>query len=652
MLVHNINITDEDIKYAENILLKEGQTFEDDSNERINFIKDLTTLDLQAVPGSGKTTVLLAKLLILERYLPFDDGSGILVISHTNTAIDEIKNKIGKYCPKLFSYPNFIGTIQSFINKFLVSPYYKNHMKQKLAYIDTEIYENMLISEFEKVKWNNPPKLGQWLYMSNGKDDERVYKVIKNIYYDFENEEVRDINTNTRLIVPSNPKHKLLQTIIYKVLLNGVISYKYAYKLANYYINDFPKIIDILRKRFSFVCVDEMQDMDKLQYDLLEKLFFESDSETIFQRIGDKNQAIYNGGDIETSFIWVDRERVLNLTGTNRFSQTIATFVQNFGIINTPINSLQNSGEDLKPHIFIYKDENIQDIIPKYSQLIKNYVNDGLFQIDKQKPFKAIAWIKEHETKIALKNYFENFEENQHKVKESYKNLKSYLVYFERGNGSFKGIKKSILNALVKILKLENIKDENDRFYTRKSLINIISEKQKEQKNSIYDDFNLNIYKWCKKLLVTNNHDITFNEIKEYIPIFLNIFEKSIVNSRVFINDESLSISANITSSDNKNIYNQDGFDIHISTVHSVKGETHTATLYLESSYYSEYESQRLLEQFKNVPFNNPALRHTQSTKMAYVGFSRPTHLLCIAIHEDRFDSSLDTLGSFEIIYI
>ncbi len=75
-----ITITDEDISSAEQILLPDGKTFDD---ERKAYIKRLDTLDLQAVPGSGKTTVLLAKLIILETYLPLHDGSGILIISHT-----------------------------------------------------------------------------------------------------------------------------------------------------------------------------------------------------------------------------------------------------------------------------------------------------------------------------------------------------------------------------------------------------------------------------------------------------------------------------------------------------------------------------------------------------------------------------------------
>ncbi|MCC3146066.1 UvrD-helicase domain-containing protein [Halanaerobium sp. Z-7514] len=120
-----INITDKDIEYAESILLNEDESFKDDNDERISCIKNLETIDLHAVPGSGKTTVLLAKLLILERKLPFKDGSGILVISHTNAAVDEIKNEIEEYCPKLFSYPNFVGTIQSFVNQYLAKPYFK-----------------------------------------------------------------------------------------------------------------------------------------------------------------------------------------------------------------------------------------------------------------------------------------------------------------------------------------------------------------------------------------------------------------------------------------------------------------------------------------------------------------------------------------------
>ena len=114
-----MKIRDEHIKEAEELLIN-GNKF--DTVERIPFIKNLDSCDLLAVPGSGKTTALLAKLYCLSKHLPFKDGSGILVLSHTNAAVNEIENKLKKVVPSLFEYPNFVGTIQSFVNKFLANP--------------------------------------------------------------------------------------------------------------------------------------------------------------------------------------------------------------------------------------------------------------------------------------------------------------------------------------------------------------------------------------------------------------------------------------------------------------------------------------------------------------------------------------------------
>jgi superfamily I DNA/RNA helicase len=136
-----INVNDSDIAYAEKILLDLNLSFDE---ERRTFIKDFTTLDLQAVPGSGKTTVLLAKLLILDKKMPLDNGSGVLVISHTNAAVDEIYSRIGKYAPNLFRYPNFVGTIQSFVDNYLAIPYYLNKYQKKPYRIDNEIYNEKI----------------------------------------------------------------------------------------------------------------------------------------------------------------------------------------------------------------------------------------------------------------------------------------------------------------------------------------------------------------------------------------------------------------------------------------------------------------------------------------------------------------------------
>lgn len=112
-----IEINPEHIKEVAKLLIG-GNDFDD---KRIEFITNLDTCDLLAVPGSGKTTALLAKLYCLSKQMPFNDGSGILVLSHTNNAVDEIEKKLKKHCPHLFEYPNFVGTIQTFVNKYLAN---------------------------------------------------------------------------------------------------------------------------------------------------------------------------------------------------------------------------------------------------------------------------------------------------------------------------------------------------------------------------------------------------------------------------------------------------------------------------------------------------------------------------------------------------
>ena len=256
-----INITDDDIRYAEQILLPEGKEF--DEEERKAFIRNLNTIDLQAVPGSGKTTALLAKLLVLEKKLPFSDGSGILVLSHTNAAIDEIKEKIQKHCPKLFSYPNFVGTIQSFVDEFLAIPFYITKFKKKPVRIDSEIFDEVATNRF-----NNLPNSAAKTWLMRQRDPEGLFK---NLRFDVDLNLTKGMNGAISLRSDSNSAtYKTFKTIKFQILSSGFLNYDDAYFLAECYLKNIPEIKTILQKRFSYVFVDEMQDMDTHQYNLLE----------------------------------------------------------------------------------------------------------------------------------------------------------------------------------------------------------------------------------------------------------------------------------------------------------------------------------------------------------------------------------------------
>jgi len=638
-----INISDEDIRYAEKLLLPEGKEFDD---ERKNFIRNLNTIDLQAVPGSGKTTALLAKLVILERKLPFLDGSGILVLSHTNAAINEIKEKIQKHSPKLFSYPNFVGTIQSFVDEFLAIPFYVVQFKKKPIRIDSEIFDEVATNRF-----NNLPNSAAKTWLMRQYDPVSLFKSFR---FDVDLNLLKGINGAISLRSQGNSNtYKTIKTIKFQILKSGFLNYDDAYFLAELYLKYIPAIKTILQKRFSFAFVDEMQDMDTHQYNLLEKIFYnEGNSLSIFQRIGDKNQAIYNS--VKATDVWIDRLNVLRLSGSQRLSKPIADIVKKFALHSDADFDIVGLNEcAVKPHILVFENANILNVIPCFAQIVRTYKENGSLT-NPDKSVKVICWntewkddaaSRQDEAKLRLEDYHKGFKKEKSKPKQDYDCLKDYLVYYDKKKKTLEPLRKNILSALLKILRLENINTSDERPYTKKKLIDFIREKEFQK----FDEFNLNLYNWSIGIIKGKTNDV-WNEIKAYTINFFAIFsENTLSASLTFINNDTEGMPiANEEAAENTNHYKEDGLEIEITSVHAVKGQTHCATLYLESYYHSNYESERLTPQFLGNSFNDNRVHHKSSIKMAYVGFSRPTDLLCIAVHKDRFDNLLNEINQQE----
>ena len=657
-----IDITENDIEYAEKKLWAEGQHFDD---ERRAFIKNLEVIDLQAVPGSGKTTALLAKLLILERKLPFVDNSGILVLSHTNVAIDEIKHKIELFCPKLFRYPNFIGTIQSFVDEFLAIPYYTTIYKKKPVRIDNEIYEervnhilqnrwlpkyNLSLDDLKKIQ--NIKMANQDLFKNIRLDTNDVGEII--LIKELNDKEKLNVKKPKGADYSNEEKEKLYEWFLSfkkNILKQGILHFDDAYFLAKAYLFHFPKIKEIIQKRFSYVFVDEMQDMETHQYDLLEKLFYDDGNSTsIFQRIGDKNQAIFNN--IESNEVnWIDRENNLTLTNSHRLSSKIANVVKSFAI-NNPNNFdiIGLNKCDIKPHIILFDDTSKERVISKFAELVKGFKEeDRLIDYGKY-PIKAICWNAKwkSETELRITNYFPTYKKDNTKSKQDYDTLKSYLLFYDRNSKTLKSIKNNIINAFLKVLRFENILDDNERYFTKYILFKTLKEKYFDK----YQEFNLRLYHWSM-LILKGKLDEAYNEIKSYMNDFIKIFDETknlTISSSLFNQESQTQVPDNTEQLKDNNLYTEGDINIEVATVHSVKGQTHCATLYLESFYYNDggksYESQRLADAFLGNSITNRGIRIQQSLKMTYVGFSRPTNLLCVAIHKDRFTQCLSQINT------
>jgi hypothetical protein len=102
--------------------------------------------------------------------------------------------------------------------------------------------------------------------------------------------------------------------------------------------------------------------------------------------------------------------------------------------------------------------------------------------------------------------------------------------------------------------------------------------------------------------------------------------------------------SASNTERSRHNIYrypNHDPkVDIRVGSIHSIKGETHTATLVLDTFYYAH----NLVQLKPWICGHRSGWKKEDGQqsrlKIHYVAMTRPTHLLCLAMKRDAFENS------------
>gem|GEM_PF-7117160 len=155
----------------------------------------------------------------------------------------------------------------------------------------------------------------------------------------------------------------------------------------------------------------------------------------------------------------------------------------------------------------------------------------------------------------------------------------------------------------------------------------------KENNENKYEDLKLKLFKWSFSTI--KGEDI-YNNLKIYIQPFLKEIFPDMSFSLETINFINSTESSNLATSDidinqkKSKYFEKDNIKVNINTIHSVKGETHTATLYMECFYKKgrgNYESERLVDQLtKNIKINETIESIStsedlikQSAKMVYV---------------------------------
>lgn len=577
-------ITDDDLKMAYRVLFNEDGEFD---NEKKQIIKSFESCQIEASPGSGKTTTLVAKLIILAEKLKRKKYSkGICILTHTNVGIDVIKEKLGSKGDILFKYPNFVGTLQSFIDTYLAIPYFKMKYKKKVELIDDEFVN----SQYEKLKNKYPLNRFKNIHCSNFS--------FSKFFYDFEK---KRFYCEERCIIKDSSK--ITYKALYERINKGILKYDEAVQLGSLYLEEYPQIKNFFNERFFLVQVDEMQDTSDESFEILERLF--DKEKIIVQYIGDKNQNILNGNEK-----WhTTSGRTFIESKSKRFGKHIASFL-NHVIKNENITILGNSRiKDYKPILIFYSSddykeiENENKVFNKFIEIIKEKNLDELN--GKNKVIGRIG--AKSKVGITLVSYFNKFSQQSSNKKNLLINqIKKNKEHIPENKKIISFFKRKI-NYYFKIMNIDKYKDEleNNQILFYKIIYDYLINKDKEQMLK-------NLFDFLKK--ITSK---TLNET-EFYDIFSSFVEEDI--------DKIINIDT----------YVKDNVKLEIGTVHSVKGETHLATLYLDTYFYKDkkYDISDYLI-FENLLFKEENSEENKSTKnIIFVGASRPKHLLCFACRD------------------
>lgn len=347
----NIEITDEDILWVEEMM---GGKVHFDS-ARVNVLKNMDSVDIQAFPGSGKTTILVAKLAILAKKWPYSNA-GICVLSHTNVAREEIEERLGntEIGRKLLSYPHFIGTVHSFFDTYVSLPWLKSN-GYEINIIDTELVHSL--------RWNKLPRNKRY-YLEMQYKSETICEYRDNIG---NIERVKNEETN-----------ELLLSVIEKTQKDGYFTFGEMLLYAQKVLKEWAEIPKAIQRRFPILFIDEAQDTDTFQWDLLKKAFNSDGELSIRQGFGDSNQAIYGNLYADNTTGNFPRENALVLSESRRFDSSISSLANTVALSKAQMDGTDNefTQKGIKHTIFLFEKENAAQVIDEFGQLILDTFSD------------------------------------------------------------------------------------------------------------------------------------------------------------------------------------------------------------------------------------------------------------------------------------
>ena len=613
---------------------------------RRDFLKRRSTVDLSACPGSGKTTLIVAKLAILARKWPHRT-KGICVLSHTNVAREQIELRLGRTVvgQRLLAYPHFIDTIHGFVNRFLALPWlYSN------GYPTPTIDDDVANSYRRYV-------LGKGKYLS-------VQNFLEKKHSNFDKLRISsrdlsfDLDGKRFPAGPATDSYRYAEQAIRESARHGYFRYNEMFVWARALIEDHGRLPCWLAQRFPLLILDEMQDTSKDQGSFLNDAFSRYSNLCVVQRVGDPNQEIF---DLPVSHEsnpdpFPDADCSLEIPNSYRFGGEIASLASPFavrpvgtdGLLGIGPSGIGSAVRGCKNAIFVFPDGSTAGVLEVFGRHVIEVFGGALV---KKEVVAGVGHIHHDDLDVtpghahyprSVGDYWSGYSAEAGKRDSNPRTLAQYVQLAQMVAARAGGLSLGLEKISYAVLRLaQGIGDVGD-LRRRARGHRIVMEQLGGEGASVDAYVQFVRHFLIERASLSREEWPTYAKMLMSVATALCVGEVHADKAEGFLAWPTRDIEFNegVGSSGmdaGPNIFRfvdpVGTVDIRLGSIHSVKGQTHLATL-LFSTYWHGHSASCMMDWLLGERANGGGTgsRNKQRLRHTYVAMTRPSHLLCVAV--------------------
>ncbi|MGN1392801.1 MAG: ATP-dependent helicase [Succinivibrionaceae bacterium] len=330
---------------------------------------------LLAVPGSGKTTVLIARLGYMIYGLGIDPKK-ILVLTYSVAATKDMTERFKFFFGDEYSSLLRFQTINA-LSLSIVNFYIKRFNRQGFSLISNITDQQNIVRHIYKALMNKV------CTDTDSKDILRYITYIKNMMLNIN--EIKEFKNKNNIEYPIDEIYKkYVEHLQANKLMDFDDQLRYAYMILKGKSDMYQFIKEYYQNQYEYICVDEAQDTSKIQHKIIEILA--SKYQNIFM-VGDEDQSIYG-------FRAAYPKALLDFPKTYPTAKVLlmeTNFRSDKNIVLLSNNFIQKNKDRFKKEMISSKDisKSVYYTIPEKTETIYKYItklshqlHDNLLQDD------------------------------------------------------------------------------------------------------------------------------------------------------------------------------------------------------------------------------------------------------------------------------